>query len=144
MVASTSWVAAIADAAGAGEVTAIVPDDQWKRINLAESWTTGDSYNMSIGQGYLLGTPLQVLQEAAAVANGGTLYVPRIVHHMTDANGGVQKDFEPQIIRRLPLSDEDMEIVRRGMWSVVNAANGTGAVAGSSQIFAAAVRKTGV
>ncbi|MCB0115982.1 MAG: hypothetical protein KDD84_17900, partial [Caldilineaceae bacterium] len=46
-----------------GEVTAIVPDDQWKRINLAESWTTGDSYNASIGQGYILGTPVQVLVE---------------------------------------------------------------------------------
>jgi len=124
-----------------GEVTSIVPTDQWKRQLFAETWTTGDSYNMSIGQGYLLGTPLQVLQEAAAVANGGTLYVPRIVHHMTDANGGVQKDFEPQIIRRLPLSDEDMEIVRRGMWSVVNAANGTGAVAQVPGVTAAG--KTG-
>jgi penicillin-binding protein 2 len=84
---------------------------------------------MSIGQGYLLSTPLQVLQETAIVANGGDVYAPRIVHHMTDANGGVQKDFEPQLIRRLPLSDEHMEIVRRGMWNVVNAPNGTGAVA---------------
>ena len=112
-----------------GEVTSLVPTDQWKRQLFAETWTTGDSYNMAIGQGYMLSTPLQVLMEAATVANGGTMYVPRIVHHMTDANGGVQKDFEPEIIRRLPLSDEDMQVVRQGMWNVVNASNGTGAVA---------------
>jgi penicillin-binding protein 2 len=54
-----------------GEVEAIIPDDQWKRQLYAESWTTGDSYNMAIGQGYVLSTPLQVLVSTAAVANGG-------------------------------------------------------------------------
>lgn len=112
-----------------GEVTSIVPTDQWKRQLFAETWTTGDSYNMAIGQGYVLSTPLQVLVEAATVANGGTVYVPQIVHHMTDANGGVQKDFAPKIVRRLPMSDEDMQVVRQGMWNVVNAPGGTGAVA---------------
>ncbi|MBP8291168.1 MAG: penicillin-binding protein 2 [Caldilineaceae bacterium] len=112
-----------------GEVTSIIPTDQWKRQLFAEIWTTGDSYNMAIGQGYMLSTPLQVLQEAATVANGGAIYAPQIVHHMTDANGGVQKDFAPKIIRRLPMSDEDMQVVRQGMWNVVNAPNGTGAIA---------------
>ena len=60
-----------------GEVGAIVPNDQWKRQLYAESWTTGDSYNMAIGQGYVLATPLQVLVSATAVANGGTVYEPR-------------------------------------------------------------------
>ena len=53
---------------------------------------------MSIGQGYVLATPLQVLVETMAVANGGTIYEPRVVHHMTDANGGLQKDFEPVVV----------------------------------------------
>ena len=112
-----------------GEVTSLVPTDQWKRQLFAETWTTGDSYNMAIGQGFLLSTPLQVLSEAATVANGGTIYSPRIVHHMTDANGGVQVDFKPEIIRRLPISAEDMQVVRQGMWNVVNAPAGTGRVA---------------
>ena len=84
-----------------GEVAAQVPTDQWKRQLFAETWTTGDSYNMSIGQGYVLATPLQVLIETMAVANGGTIYEPRVVHHMTDANGGVQKDFAPVVTRKL-------------------------------------------
>ncbi|BAL98853.1 MULTISPECIES: penicillin-binding protein 2 [Caldilinea] len=112
-----------------GEVTSIVPTDQWKRRLFAEPWTTGDSYNMAIGQGYVLATPMQVLVETAAIANGGTIYVPKVVHHMTDAEGGVQKDFEPEIKRQLPISPEDMEVVRRGMWEVVNSDYGTGRVA---------------
>lgn len=112
-----------------GEVTSLVPTDQWKRQLFAEPWTTGDSYNMSIGQGYVLATPMQVLVEVAAIANGGTMYVPQVVHHMTDANGGVQKDFEPQVKSQLPISPEDMAVVRQGMWDVVNSDYGTGRVA---------------
>ena len=112
-----------------GEVAAQVPTDQWKRQLFAETWTTGDSYNMSIGQGYVLATPLQVLLETATVANGGTIYEPRLVHHMTDANGGVQQDFHPVERSKLPLSAADMEVVRQGMWSAVNASNGTAVVA---------------
>lgn len=109
-----------------GEVAAQVPTDQWKRQLFAETWTTGDSYNMSIGQGYVLATPLQVLNETMAVANGGTIYEPRVVHHMTDANGGVQKDFEPVVKRKLPISAENLGYVRQGMWEVMNATYGTG------------------
>lgn len=109
-----------------GEVVAEVPTDQWKRQLFAETWTTGDSYNMSIGQGYVLATPLQVLIETMAVANGGTIYEPRVVHHMTDANGGLQKDFEPAVVRKLPISEEDMTFIRQGMWEVMNTDYGTG------------------
>jgi penicillin-binding protein 2 len=109
-----------------GEVRTDVPTDQWKRQLFAETWTTGDSYNMSIGQGYVLATPLQVLVETMAVANGGTIYEPRVVHHMTDANGGLQQDFEPVVVRKLPLSDENMDFIRKGMWEVMNADYGTG------------------
>ncbi|MEZ4636132.1 MAG: penicillin-binding transpeptidase domain-containing protein [Caldilineaceae bacterium] len=108
-----------------GEVTAIVPDDQWKRINLAESWTTGDSYNASIGQGYILGTPVQVLVEASAVANGGYIVEPRLVYQMVDAEGGLQQDYETSVVRELPVSKDLLAYVQQGMWSVVNAPAGT-------------------
>ncbi len=108
-----------------GEVTAIVPDDQWKRINLAESWTTGDSYNASIGQGYILGTPLQVLVETAAVANGGYIVEPRLVYQMVDSEGGLQEDYEVTTVRELPISKDLLSYVQQGMWSVVNAPFGT-------------------
>jgi penicillin-binding protein 2 len=108
-----------------GEVAAIVPDDQWKRQLYAESWTTGDSYNMAIGQGYMLATPLQVLLSAATVANGGTVLQPQIVYQVTDAAGGLQRDFAPRVARTLPVDREQIELVRRGMWEAVNAPYGT-------------------
>lgn len=109
-----------------GEVSAVVPDDQWKRQLYAESWTTGDSYNMSIGQGFVLATPLQVLVSTAAVANGGKVMQPQVVYQITDANGGLQRDFTPHVTRDLPLDDGLIEVVQEGMWAVVNAPRGTG------------------
>jgi len=109
-----------------GEVGAIIPDDQWKRQFLAESWTTGDSYNMAIGQGFVLSTPLQVLVSTVAVANGGTVYIPQIVDEIIDAQGGVQQRFIPKVARRLDMSDEVLAVVREGMWAVVNTDYGTG------------------
>ncbi len=108
-----------------GEVGALVPDDQWKRQLYAESWTTGDSFNMSIGQGYLLSTPLQVLVSTAAVANGGTVHEPQIVYQIVDSAGGLQRDFEPIVRRELPLDEGIIEIVQEGMWTAVNADYGT-------------------
>lgn len=108
-----------------GEVEAGIPDDQWKRQLYAESWTTGDSYNMSIGQGYVLATPLQVLVSTAAVANGGNVLQPQIVYQITDAAGGLQRDFAPKIVRKLPLDDEYIHAVQEGMRQAVVADNGT-------------------
>lgn len=110
-----------------GEVGAVVPNDQWKRQLYAESWTTGDSYNMSIGQGYVLSTPLQVLVSTAAVANGGTVLAPQVVYQVHDANGGLQRDFAPKVVRELPLDPGVMDYIQQGMWAVVNAPRGTGA-----------------
>jgi penicillin-binding protein 2 len=108
-----------------GEVTSIVPTDQWKRQTQAESWTTGDSYNMSIGQGYVLATPMQVLVETAAVANGGYILEPRLLHHMTDSNGGLQMDFDRVVKRQLPLTEDQLRVVQEGMWTAVNSDFGT-------------------
>ena len=59
-----------------GETTGLIPSARWKRLNYAESWVTGDTYNMAIGQGFVLTSPLQVLNAFSAVANGGYLYQP--------------------------------------------------------------------
>ena len=58
-------------------------------MTYGESWSTGDTYNMAVGQGFVTATPLQVLNMAATVANGGTLYRPQIIHHLSDASGNV-------------------------------------------------------
>lgn len=66
-----------------------LPTRNWKAQTRGEPWSTGDDYNLGIGQGFLTSTPLQVAQMAAVVANGGFLYRPAIIHHMTDENGNV-------------------------------------------------------
>ena len=124
-----------------GEVPGLVPTVKWKRVNYSESWTTGDTYNMAIGQGYVLATPLQMLNAAAAVANGGTLYRPQLVHEITDGEGRVVRAFVPDVIRRLPVSAENLSIVRQGMRAAVA---GPGATAWAINVPGVAVAgKTG-
>ncbi len=66
-----------------------LPTRAWKRQTQGEPWSTGDDYNLGIGQGFMTATPMQQAQMAAVVANGGFLYRPTIVHHMTDADGNI-------------------------------------------------------
>ena len=107
------------------ESPGLVPTVKWKRVNYSESWVTGDTYNMSIGQGFVLATPLQVLNAAAAVANGGTLYRPQLVHEIIDSDGATVRAFAPDVIRQIPVSSENLELVRQGMRNAVAGAGGT-------------------
>jgi penicillin-binding protein 2 len=108
-----------------GEATGLVPDTKWKRVNYSESWVTGDTYNMAIGQGFVLATPLQVLNATAAVANGGTLYRPQIVRQVVDADGNVVQAFAPDVIRNVAVSAENLDLVRQGMRAAVAGAGAT-------------------
>ena len=94
-------------------------------MNYSESWVTGDTYNMSIGQGFVLATPLQVLNATAAVANGGTLYHPQLVHEIIDSNGNTVRAFAPDVIRQVPVSAQNLELVRQGMRGAVAGPAGT-------------------
>ena len=114
-----------------GEVTAFVPDEQWKRLTKAESWTTGDSYNMAIGQGDVLGTPMQVLVSTAAVANGGYVVKPQFVQQTVDTQNRVQWQYEPEKQERLPVGPGLLAYVQKGMWYAVNGIAGT---AGNSRV----------
>jgi penicillin-binding protein 2 len=98
-----------------GEAGGLVPTAKWKRLSYAESWTTGDTYNMAIGQGFVLATPLQMVNAAAAIANGGFLYRPQVVHDVVDGDGNVVQAFAPDLIRQLPLSPETIKLVQQGM-----------------------------
>lgn len=102
-----------------GEAKGLVPTDRWKRLTYAQSWVTGDTYNMGIGQGFLLGTPLQLLNATAAVVNGGTLYKPQIARALIDADAHILKEFKPELIRQLPISAQNLAIVRQGLRAAV-------------------------
>jgi penicillin-binding protein 2 len=109
-----------------GEGAGLVPTPKWKRVNYAETWVTGDTYNMGIGQGFVLATPLQILNATAAIANGGLLYRPYLVQEVLDAEGNVVETRQPQVIRDLldTVSPENLAQVRLGLESVI--AWGTG------------------
>lgn len=81
-----------------GEVEGLVPDPDWKRINKTENWSTGDTYITTIGQGYVLTTPLQVLQSFAILANDGKYMQPTIVKEILDSEGNVIQEFEPKLV----------------------------------------------
>lgn len=98
-----------------GENSGLVPTAKWKRLNYSERWVTGDTYNMTIGQGYVLATPLQMLNATAVVANGGTLYRPQILYQVLDDEGNVVQDFAPEVIRELPIDSQHLATVAEGM-----------------------------
>lgn len=101
------------------EASGLIPTEKWKRVNYSERWTTGDTYNMTIGQGYVLVTPLQIVNATVAVANGGTVYRPQLVYQVRDAEGNTVRDFQPRVARQLPISEENVALVRRGMRAAV-------------------------
>jgi penicillin-binding protein 2 len=80
-----------------GEMTGLVPDPQWKRISAGEIWATGDTYIASMGQGYVLATPMQVLVSFATLANDGKMMQPTLIREIQDAEGNVIQPFEPKL-----------------------------------------------
>jgi penicillin-binding protein 2 len=122
-----------------GEAKGLVPDQTWKRQTFGNVWTVGDTYNMGIGQGYVLATPLQVADYTAIVANGGTLYKPQLVHAVTDSQGRIVRTIAPQVIRKATVDPQNLAIVREGMRESVT--YGTSSNANLADIAVAA--KTG-
>ena len=80
-----------------GEQDGLVPTSAWKRINLSENWSMGDTYIAAMGQGYVLSTPLQVLVSASIIANDGVYMQPTLVHEVLDSKGNVVRSFSPTI-----------------------------------------------
>jgi len=98
-----------------GEAKGLVPDPTWKRKTIGDIWTIGDTYNMSIGQGYVLATPLQIANMTAAIANGGTLYKPQLVRDVRDTEGRIARALEPQALRQMRVDPHNLALVREGM-----------------------------
>ncbi|MHC9538610.1 MAG: penicillin-binding protein 2 [Vulcanimicrobiota bacterium] len=115
-----------------GETEGLLPTPLWKKKNLKEEWYLGDTVNMSIGQGFLGVTPLQLAVATAAVANGGTLYRPHLVKRIVTASGKVEGEFSPFVIRKISIAPEHFQAIRDGMRGAVQ--YGTGAAAHSSVV----------
>lgn len=98
------------------EKSGIIPTKAWKKARFGTAWTHGDAANSGIGQGYVLVTPLQLATMLARVVNGGYAVQPTFI-----------KPTEKELakIKRLDISTKNIEIVKRGMFEVVNGAGGT-------------------
>ncbi len=112
-----------------GEQVGIVggPADREQRYKdpARQAWYPGDTYHISIGQGDMLATPLQVAAWIATVANGGTLYQPQILDKVTDNSGKVIFVNQPEVIRAGFIDAKNIEIVREGMRQTVTAGTAT-------------------
>lgn len=107
-----------------GEIAGLIPTRDWKRQR-GEQWYIGDDFNVGVGQGDVLVTPLQLANMAATVANGGTLYRPRLVSALRDLEGTVTRTYDSEIIRKVNVAPDALAIIRAGMRDVVYAPNGT-------------------
>jgi penicillin-binding protein 2 len=81
-----------------GEEDGLIPSRTWKRIALGENWSTGDTYNTVVGQGFVSATPLQVLTSITTLANGGKVMWPHFVSEVLDGEGNVVQSFEPCVL----------------------------------------------
>lgn len=102
------------------ESAGLVPNKMWKRLAKKEGWFEGDTVNFSIGQGYLLVTPLQVLRMTAAIANGGILVQPYLVKKIENV------DVSSRSNKEIGISKKTIEIVKLGLRRVVQDESGTG------------------
>jgi len=104
-----------------GEGQGFLPDPTWKEKERGEPWRLGDTYNVAIGQGDFMVTPIELLNYISVIANGGILYEPRIAKEIIDEKGNkikeipmkVLNDLKEQISKFLP----DAQIGMRGVVS---------------------------
>lgn len=107
------------------EAPGLIPDPAWKLETYNDAWWPGDSVNMGIGQGFVLVTPLQIVQMMAAIRNGGTLYQPQLVDRIAPPGGDPTYTLTPVPHGQLPLAPDQLEAIRDGLRAVTSETYGT-------------------
>jgi len=119
-----------------GETRGRVPDAEWKAYwnrDFPEyrQWVPGDTVNLSIGQGDMLATPLQLAYSHVPIANGGTAWQPQILHSIRDNRGEIVREMEPTLSENQPeFSDQAFLIVQRALRRVITDGTGRSAFRG--------------
>ena len=103
-----------------------VPNDDYMKATHGRKILNGDIANLSIGQGDMQVTPLQMAQAMAIIANGGKFYQTRLVRQVQSVDQQIVTAYELREKRTLDVSEATMDDVRQGMIDVVNGPNGTG------------------
>lgn len=118
-----------------GEASGLLPDNEWKVRRHSDLWRSGDTCNVSIGQGPLVVTPIQMAVFASAVANGGYVYRPRLLlrklargvnpYHFSPPSDG-DHPRKGELMNWMQWSSTTLKLVRGGMLDVVQNRSGTG------------------
>ena len=118
-----------------GEVSGVLPSPEWKekRFRSPEQrrWYPGETISVGIGQGYNSYTPIQMALATAAIANGGTVYRPRLVAYVDNPRTGERRTFEPEVVQRVPAKREHIQVVKRAMAGVNKEGTAARAFAGA-------------
>jgi len=109
-----------------GERSGLVPDPEWKKKKYNTPWYEGETLMVSIGQGALLATPIQMLMMTSAVANGGDLWTPRLVKQLEYPNGQVVLKNPPERRASISLTPRIHKLVQQALRDVVQSKKGTG------------------
>jgi penicillin-binding protein 2 len=118
-----------------GELPGVLPSPEWKvkrfRRPEQQRWYPGETISIGIGQGYNSYTPIQLAQAMATLANGGTMYRPRLVAYIDNPRTGERRHFEPEIMHRVPARADHIDFVKRAMAGVNKEGTGARAFAGA-------------
>ena len=107
------------------EAGGLVPSSEWKIRNFRQKWYAGETISVSIGQGALEVTPMQMAVFASLIGNGGTFYRPHLLRSR-EIRGGVEDAIRPpEVVGRVDLKPATLQVVKQAMWEVVNQ-GGTG------------------
>jgi penicillin-binding protein 2 len=107
-----------------GEKSGLIPSSEWKQRVRKEPWYAGETLSISIGQGYVTTTPIQLAAMTAAIASGKRMK-PHLVLRVEDVEGHTVETVQPEELGRLPVNDSSLMYVRDGMRRVVNSPGGT-------------------
>ena len=109
-----------------GEASGLMPDPDWKKQTTGDVWTSGDTVNLAIGQGYMLATPLQIAQMTASIANNGAIVRPHVVARIDERDPLPAQVITATVVGMLPVTAQGLQAIQKGMEGVTtNARIGT-------------------
>ena len=107
------------------ETRGLIPTKEWKKKITGEEWQLGETLSCVIGQSFVLSTPLQLAMAYASIANGGRLFKPYLIKEIFSNDGKIIKKNKPKIIREAKISSKTLNIIKKGLYQVVNKRKGT-------------------
>jgi penicillin-binding protein 2 len=101
-----------------GESKGLIPNSKWKKTQFNRGWYPGDNANMSVGQGYVLVSPMQLLKMISTIATNGEMYVPHFVKMIVSPERKIIKKNKPRIEKHADISEFTFEKIKEGMRGV--------------------------